>query len=242
MTITFSGSNANIVPAQVPGQVAFLDSTCIESIIETSNSVSVWLNISPVANHGKQASGSNQPLTNARTQNGLNVIDFDSASNQYIELDNNEIFDEPFTIFCVGQYDTSTVVNALMGRQTGSIAGQFVMRKEAGGVFNSFLFGSAGSSAANFSGNLNNNIHCAYFEEGGSLNYRINGNSFTAGTARSGYDNTITTPVVIGASNNTPANTLDGFIGEVIVYNRVLTSDEILLITSYLANKWGISI
>lgn len=187
------------------------------------------------------ATGADRPTTNSRTQNGLNVLDFDGANN-YLTASTNDILDEPFTVFIVAQYDTSGVIQAVIGRQTGSIPGQIVMRRESGGAFNCFLFGSAGSSSANFGGNDSVNIHCCYFEDGGENHYKINNDSFTLGVARSGYDNAVSTGLAVGASRSPASGSLlDGLVGEIIIFNGVLTSEEIdEIIGDYLNTKWDV--
>ncbi len=229
-------------PLLIPGTRTWFDFADQATITSSANNVSSVRDKAGTIYSLSQGTTANQPRTGTRSQNGLNVLDFD-GSNDFMQFNLNTAVSQPFTIFVVGQYDTSAAQQALIGRQTAAISGQWVMRKESGGVtFNSFLFTPAGSSSTARTGNLNPNIHCAYYQDGGSLNYSINNQSFGAGTARSGYDNAVATALVIGADNNSLSSPLDGWIGEVIIYGRVLTSDEILFINRYLSRKWGVAL
>lgn len=227
--------------------VAWLDMSDISAANMTASGglVSKILNKTGNNNNLQQATTSAQPKNNTRTLNGLPVLEFahDGTANDFMQFNSNTPLSEPFTVFVVGQYDTSTNLQALIGRQTAAISGQWVMRKEAGGtLFNSFLFTPAGSSSIARSGSLNPAIHCAYYQNGGSLNYSINNASFGAGTARSGYDNAVSTALVIGADNNSLTSPLDGFIAEIIIYNKVLNASQIVQVNQYLSRKWGIAI
>ena len=46
--------------------------------------------------------------------------------------------------------------------------------------------------------------------------------------------------VTIGQSHNNDGNTVEGMIGEVLVFARVLTTDDRQLVEGYLAWKWGL--
>lgn len=237
----FSPDNVNEIPLTEPGCVLWMDAADTSKITTSSNAVSLWKDKSSSQNNASQGVAANQPLSGTRTHNGLNVIDFDGV-NDFLQFSRNTALSAPFTVFVFGQYDTSTIINAIFGRQTAAINGQFVIRKETSAVFNSFLFGSGGGSSINFPGNLSPNIHCVYFQNGGAINYSINNGAFLAGATTTGYDNAVATPLVVGAANNSGSDPFDGFVGEIIVYNRVLVSSEIIKINRYLANKWGAAI
>lgn len=197
-------------------------------------------------NNLQQGTSSAQPKNNTRTLNGRSVLEFahDGILNDRMLFDSNAAMSQPFTAFIVAQYDTSATRQALLGRQTAAVPGQFTVRKESTGtVFNSFLFGSGGlASTSNFIGNLNPNIHRISFADGGGLNYAINNGATTVGTARSGYDNAVATPLALGCGSGSSGDFLDGIIAEVIICNAVLDANTIAGVNRYLSNKWGIAI
>lgn len=231
-------------PKSISSLVCWVDAADTQTITAVSGAVSAIRNKANSQLTLTQGTGSKQPTTGSRTQNGLNVLDFDGTTD-YMVFSANTLLSSPFTLFVVAQYDTSTNLMGLIGRQTSSIAGQFCLRKESSGfIFNTFAFGSGSlSSQVAKSGDSSTTIHCVYFQDGGQINYSLNNGSFSTGTARSGYDNAVSTPLGLGCADTaSPSNTLDGFVGEVIIYNRILTVGEIIKINRYLANKWGIII
>lgn len=225
------------------GVRTWLDSSNEATVARTGTSVTAWTSQTLAWNKARQASGAAQPQWGTTTQNGLPVISFNGS--QYLTFDNNDVFDAPFSIYFVGQASGAIgAVQGFMGRQTGSDSGSFVCRREtSGGVFNTFLFvtGSVSSQVAVVSNN-NANIHTIYYTDGGAINYRLNGNAFSAGTARSGYNNAMTTAAGIGAANGSgPTNLLTGWIGEIIIFGTLLATDEDTYVLRYLANKWGLA-
>lgn len=182
-----------------------------------------------------QGNAALRPYTNTRTVNGNNVLDFDGTHK--MQFISNDPVDAPFTIFVVSGFDSSTAQMELIARHTGTISGEFSLRKEASGTtFNTFAFVNDGtSSQTNVSGNLNSNIHCVYYADGSRISYSINNNFFSTGSVKSGYSNSCTTPLYLGSG-------LDGFIGEIIIFNKILNLSEITQINQYLSRKWGIGL
>lgn len=61
--------------------VMWYDAQDVSTITESAGKVSAWADKSGNANDTSQGTGSKQPTTNSRTMGTLNVLDFDSASN-----------------------------------------------------------------------------------------------------------------------------------------------------------------
>jgi len=190
-----------------------------------------------------QSSSSNRPKTGLMTQNGLNVVKFTATNTEFLNLSSNSVFNSAFTIFIVAQSNSTDAVQAFLGRQISNDLGSFVSRREANGfVFNSFLYGTGGSSQIAKASNNNANIHTLSFVNGGGLTYSLNNGASTSGAARSGYADDPVILAAIGASNGLGGNPLDGWIGQVIIYGAVLTTSQISAINRYLSKKWGIAI
>lgn len=191
-----------------------------------------------------QATSGNRPKTGLSTQNGLNVVTFNGS--QFLNVSVNTPLSEPFTVFCVGQSDNPPLGSdqAFIGRQTSSIAGQWVLlRHGTFSIFQSYLFGSGGlDSGSTQPSNTSGNIHTVTFQNGAKLRYQLNNNTATEGNTRSGYDNNVATGLAIGASNPSMGAPLRGWIGEIIIYGFVLSADQIAGINRYLSKKWGIAI
>jgi hypothetical protein len=166
----------------------------------------------------------------------------DGVNDDWMVFDSNDVFDAPFTVFVVAQSNVNANVTGFLGRQNASDLGSFVIRRESsGGVFNSFLFGTGGSSQVAKASNNNVNLHVVTYEEGGSLGYSLNNGGFTYGTARSGYDNSMVISAGLGASSGAGANPLDGAIYEVIIYDGIMSTDRIAQLSPYLINFWKIT-
>jgi hypothetical protein len=70
---------------------------------------------------------------------------------------------------------------------------------------------------------------------------------FTNGTqistlAASNTLDTSGTTTAIGSYRTTQANYLNGYIGEIVVYTRVLTAAERRTVEAYLGRKWGVTV
>lgn len=62
----------------------WLDASALSSITHSSGSVSQWDDLSGNGRHVAQSTAANQPTTGTRTQNGLNVLDFDGTNDSLI--------------------------------------------------------------------------------------------------------------------------------------------------------------
>lgn len=190
-----------------------------------------------------QSTVARQPQTGIQTQNGLNVISFAAANTQFLNFIANTPLSVPFTLFLVVQSNSTAALQNFIGRQTAATAGQWTLRRESSsGVFNTFAFGSGGSSQVSKAPNNNANIHCVTFDNGVGITYRLNNGSVDTGAVRSGYDNSITTGLALGASNDTGSGSLDGWIGDVIIYGSVWSANKIAGMSRWLGNKWGITV
>lgn len=245
------GTYITKTPLILPKCVAWFDMSDVsaQNMTASGGLVSRVLNKAGTNNNVQQATTSAQPRNNTRTLNGLPVLEFahDGTRNDFMVFDNNNPADEPFTVFCVAQSDQQYAGSdqGFIGRQTSAISGQWVLLRNGNfAIFQSYLFATGGDSGNTQPSNNNANIHTVTFQNGDRLRYSLNNNTATLGSIRSGYDNTVTTNLAIGAGNGNGSggSHLDGFIAEIIIYNRVLSSDEILLINRYLSNKWGLAI
>lgn len=235
-------------PLIVPTCRAWIDAsdTSAANLISSGGFVSRINDKSGNGNYVLQSTGARQPQTGVQTQSGLNVLSFTAANVQFLNFILNDPMDVPFTVFVVGQSNTSAAeIQGFIGRRTAAIAGQWTLRFEGtlGEVFNTFAYGSGGLiTKASKSSNSNANIHCVAFDNGAGITYQLNNGAVGTGSVLSGYDNSITTGLALGASSNAGSGTLDGWIGEAIIYGSILSATNITTVARYLANKWGIAI
>lgn len=243
------GTYIDKTPLLLSSLTVWLDMSDLSTMTSSGGLVSKVLNKSGTGNNIQQATSSAQPKNNTRTLNGLPVLEFahDGTRNDIMIFDNNDPVDQPFTVFVVGQSDQNVagIDQAFIGRQTSAISGQWVLLRNGNfAIFQSYLFGTGGDSGSTQPSNNNANIFTVWFQDGDRLNFKLNNNTATQGSVRSGYDNSVATKLAIGGGNgnSNAAASLDGIIAEVIIYNRVLSTNEILFINRYLSNKWGIAI
>lgn len=228
-------------------RAAWLDMSDISSANMTSSGglVSKVLDKFGNGNNVQQNTSSAQPKNNTRTQNGLPVLEFahDGTQNDFMVFDSNIAVNVPFTVFVVAALD-ATNNQSILSRQTAAIAGQFALVKNGGfAIFQSYAFGSLGNVTGTVkSFTTNPVIHTVTLDEGTPLKYQLNnGTIATDGINLSGYNNSILTSLNLGSSPG-GINPMDGWIGEVIIYNTVLTTSEIIQVNQYLSRKWGIAI
>lgn len=235
------------IPPKLPKTVAWFPMNDQTKMTSLSGLVQEIVNSMGTGNNVTQATSSAQPKNNTLTYNGLPVLEFahDGILNDFMNFDSNEAGDTPFTVFVVGlNRGGGSGPQAFIGRQTAAINGQWVIRRESsGGVFNAFGYGAgAGSSQAAKAGNDNANIHNVTFASGQGITYRLNNDSPATGAVRSGQDNDVLTGLALGAANPAGGNPLNGWIGEIIICNEVLTAEVIAGVNRYLSNKFGITI
>lgn len=226
-----------------------MSDTSTANMTAASGLVSKIINKCGNGNNLQQTTVSAQPKNNTRTLNGLPVLEFahDGTRNDIMIFDTNDVLDQPFTVVLVGQSDQQHAGfdQAFMGRQTAAISGQWVLlRNGSFAIFQSYLFGTGGDSGATQTSNNNPNIFTVFFQDGDRLNFKLNNNTATQGSVRSGYDNNVTTLAAIGGSNGNSnvAASLDGFIAEIIVYKTILTTPQLDLLNQYLSRKWGVAL
>ncbi len=235
------------IPPKLPKTVAWFPMNDQTKMTSLSGLVQEIVNSMGTGNNVKQLTTSAQPKNNTLTYNGLPVLEFghDGILNDFMNFDSNEAGDTPFTVFVVGlNRGGVSGPQAFIGRQTAAVNGQWVIRRESsGGVFNAFGYGAgAGSSQAAKAGNDNANIHNVTFASGQGITYRLNNDSPATGAVRSGQDNDVLTGLALGGANPAGGNPLNGWIGEIIICNEVLTAEVIAGVNRYLSNKFGITI
>src|SRR5207253_147257 len=91
-------------PTDIAGCQAWYDPSDLASITSSGGAVSQLNDKSGNARHLTQATGSLQPITGTRTQNGLNVIDFDGVDD-YMDSPSFSV-SQPFTEFVVSLSDS----------------------------------------------------------------------------------------------------------------------------------------
>jgi len=255
-------------PRRIASLALWLDASADSSLTLNGSTVSEWRDLSGNARHFLQATAAQQPNATARTQNGRRVLDYEAGqvlAGNAAALNVARNIGQ-MTAIVAAKLDTVNNAPPAGGNRvifvasigTG-IGGRFFFAVPTGtvGVSRSFTVGgrrldadsfaslaapqdTAGTNPAVVSGII------SYSNATGLI--RQNGTQVASGSLLTS-DNTSDTDsqaVGIGASANSDgsvnSNQLDGWIGEVIVYQRQLTTSELSALERYLGAKWGITV
>lgn len=237
-TTDFLARGDEFRPPSIQGNVLWLDAADTSTITDTAGLVSQWDDKSGQGNNVTQGVGANQPTTNASTQNGLNIIDFDGSDTLSVAVQ----FDPPHTIFIAAE---PTNNNRSLITQGESRAANNMRDWDLFGNGTDLLWVGTQGGGANFQAQntyptLAPHVFTAAWNATTDANaafIRVDGAAFASATASSASFNSSFSLNVGGEGGSF---NLIGSIYEVIIYDRYLSSTEIAEVESYLANKWGI--
>lgn len=227
----------SFVPPDIRGLSLWLDANDAATITHAAGAVSRWNDKSGNAYHATQGTGTNQPITNTRTINSKNVLDFD-GSNDYMLLPSG-LYSIPAsdnTLFAVAATDNIATVNQHIFSGANGGAGRHRMLINASTTNNVNYSNSATGVAATKTITTDTNPHivlghCATTT--GSL-YYDGGTATTATTS-----NVTLTAIRIGSFAGGVTSLLNGIIAEVIIYNSALSTTDLNRVGNYLKSKWG---
>ncbi len=229
----------------------WLDASDEDTITESSGSVSQWDDRSGNDNHCVQATGSEQPTTNATTQNSLNVLDFDGGD----ELESNTGLgisgSDGGTIFIVAQTSDGNIDNYPfnIGEKTAPREGK-IINFDLNTSTNLSGFRYANGNRL-FSSPFDSSWHYSRWTWADGADYQshdlyVDGVVQTQISTSSGatVPNISDEGYLVGAGNGASGGNgglrFDGSIGEIIVFDEVPSATVITLMENYLETKWGI--
>lgn len=236
----------------------WLDSTAEKRIISTTNytnpdngdKVSIWMDSNSQLsnkNDATQATDANRPTYATASINGLPSIKFNGTSN-YFTL--NNVFTKDFTLFIVIR--TTTV-----GGGGHSYGGNSILWADAQtNGYDSIPLAIGGGYANSFNGNPDSTINSGVTVNNDAAHVITVQRSLDSGARTIIVDSNSTTTDSNGAAGTIlndnmtlvlGTNLIDsryysGYIGEIIVYSRVLPIEERKIVEKYLGKKWGVKI
>lgn len=192
--------------------------------------VSAWLDQSGNNSTASQTTYANRPTYKANVWNGLPAISF--PYNAFGYLENAALSSsQPFSIFVAYKYNTLT---PSYYQQIYNDLGTSPVSLHS---YNGYIVPNAGSapneSAADTSWHT-----IGIVWNGASSTYQQDGSQAT----NQNFGSNPLNGLRIGNVNQTPPSAIynmGGYIGELIIYNRALSSSEINQIMTYLKTKWG---
>jgi hypothetical protein len=248
---------ATFDPRSISNLGLWLDASANSSLTFNGDTVSEWRDLSGNGRHMEQDTAVAQPNGVARTKNGRRVLDFGGAqllsgNAAALNLATNV---GGLTAFFVSKFDSvAPSQQILFDLQTSQLNSRFALDAGSGvspgtavrlggrrldaDAFDAAL-GAASSQNSNdtvFAGTIAYSAATANLHANGLL-VATDGTFQTAGNT----SNTDSTGIHIGA-NGLAANGLDGFIAEVIVYQRALSANERERVERALGRKWGITV
>lgn len=236
-SIMSAARNRSFLPTNLTGNQLWLDASDL-STITTATGVSVWADKSGNGNNATQGTADDQPATGATTQNGKNILDFDGTETLILPSALYAIPADDSTIFVASKRASEDVsIDAMVGMgEDGVNNGYFLVYSSASGsiIFRNRQLAGTVTSA----GNTNTNFNINRGRRSGTTQaVAVNGG--TEVTATTATDPTTVDIALIGGTASASLF-LIGSIGEIIIYNRSLSTAEIAAVENYLTNKWAI--
>ena len=239
------GSYITKGPAVIPGLTLWLDASDTSTI--DASSVSEWKDKSGNNNHATQLTGSNQPTSGTHTINGINGIYFDGV-NHYISANAIATLltgsDVPFSMFVVFEPTDETPGSSevLIGIGSSTSNTPLIDLNQVTDGTTSLLRrdNTASSSVITQTAVSGPKIHVQAFS-GTTVSVWVNGvleNNEEAMDVGTLSLDRFTIGALLRAS---VSNQYNGVIGQVLIYNRRLSDEEITFLTMESSNKWGIS-
>jgi hypothetical protein len=226
------GGGATFNPLSIPNLALWLDAADTSTITHTSNSVSQWNDKSGNGNNATQGTGANQPVTNTRTINGRNVLDFNVAEPR-MNLPVALTGDKNTTCFYVFQVDVSKTHRLMNGTNAG---GTRVLMQQTAFQYQ-YMNRNDFTATSAISATFDTNAHIGIARRDG-VNKRA-GRDGVLGTELTSAQDAVLTGLTIGSAGAT--DTFDGACAEIILYQRGLTNAEMNAVGRYLSAKWNIA-
>jgi hypothetical protein len=218
-------------PASIAGLLSWHDATNSGSITASGGLVSQWSDLSGNSRHLTQASGSLQPQTGGNI-NGVAALTFDNVDDV---MGTGGFLTSNCTIFTVQRIDSNDSWNVM------SISGtpRDISYSNSASQINTWS-STDGDYLTCIISMLNPTIDCVRYASTGTCDRRIY-------SAEEGFRAANTTGKVSGLSGasmtiGTFARTLGGVVGEVIIYDSVLSDTDRETVIQYLEAKWGLAL
>lgn len=248
-------------PSDITGLQAWYDAADTTTITHASGAVSQWDDKSGNARHVKQTTAGTKPTTGTRTQNSLNVIDFDGGD--YLIADNFDLdftTSKEITTFIICKPDANTIPEGIYALKRNNIPTHGTWRFNHGvnqwafnfglgidiGVINQYRvqrFTNTDTASFHlFTATLkaSTSAFTARYDTANQATVNDEGTMAIASWLSSGSGNM---KPLLGALSSAGNNVIDTFgdiaIAELVIYNVLLTSTQITDVESYLKAKWA---
>jgi FtsP/CotA-like multicopper oxidase with cupredoxin domain len=227
----------------IPNLQAWYDASAAANLTQSSGKVSAWTDLSGNGNTLAQSTASLQPAYTATGINGLGSLTF--SGGPYLLSSNakfsSDLFNES-TVFVVSNQSNSSQSSSIAWSGPYLSDPRWNLRLSEAGVSN-FDFNNKSAGRLSVSDVPNGPaIWTAAGSESKDAQYlRKDGNTLSSSTGP-GATVSGSYPLAVGATVNggSAGYQYTGQIGEMLVYNRLLSLTETQSVEGYLACKWGL--
>lgn len=223
-------------PLTLPGLAAWWDSSDAATLTDAgSGHISSWADKSGNARTLTQSTDANRPVSGTRTQNGLNVLDFNPASTQWMRTATDFLASgaSPVSMAVMVKCDeagsaarrvwsSGTTSDGRYFYRRGTATGEYAWNAQDGDAFG----GAFGTVTRIITGT----------DKNGAQLLRSNGVQIftdTKGRGITGGSN-----FYVGVFPDATSNPFDGFMGEILLGNAEWTAGQLSDIETYLNAKW----
>ena len=204
--------------------------------------VSQWNDKSGKGNHVTQGTALIQPVYNPAQLNSNAVISFDGTNALVLPSALYSIANGANTIFVTSKRDTEAgTTNVVLSLGEGADVNRTALSYNSTSGQVIFINHAGAGSSVTKSGNTNTNYQILMGSFNGGTGLTVNTNNGTAATSTTGAVSSAVDRGSIGARTSSSLF-LIGDIAQIVVYNRLLSTTEIIQVNKFLAQKTGITI
>jgi hypothetical protein len=246
MSLNSSKYASGFSPQNIPGLVVWLDAADSNAVTQSAGVVSYWRDKSPSPVDVSQNTVGARPTYESNVQNGLPAVRF--TTSQMMQSASNFTLDRGQTWFVSFKaLATGNIFFVEQGPNTNTTNGQFLyggnnslMYMTRSGT-SRFIDDPAGRGTTPFSTNVW--YVCGFVTSNNStastdVYWSINGASRTCAISGT-VTGTATNQLYI---NNTARVPGSNYMGEILIYNWAMPSNQVRLVERYLAYKWGVTL
>ncbi len=227
-----SGAAAPFTPASIAGLQLWLDASQISGGLINNDPVSTWNDVSGNSRNATQSGGS-RPTYRTNVKNGKPAIFFVSgmsSSGQY--MTGSLTLSQPMTVFAAVQHTGSFTYQFILDGSTNRVA--LVRYTPTDNLYDVF----AGSDGTVSHTDDTNWHYLGGVVNGASSSLSIDGVNTTGLSSGS---NSLGSTYMVGTSGPSPGSlSMDGYIGDLIIYDTALGTTDRQAVEAYLAAKYAI--
>ena len=234
----------------IDGLVIWFETTSVNSLLEleanNGATISVWRNLAVDNKNATQNTVGSRPIYSAKTIGFLPAINFDGVDD-FLSFDGAVLVGSNYTVFVVERRSSSNSDNYFIGGTTTSANSNLYLGYATNTSITHNQYGNYGNfySPATAAYVENNpKIHAFIHDIANGKKYYQNGGNAGApqGTSADKVSLVANSGAAIGQANNGTLRYYQGYIGEIIIFNRALSDIERVDVELYLSTKWKIKL